>query len=191
MRQLQRHDADTSTWRRNTASRHRVRSAVTEGILRLRFGRAPREACRATRTTLRPALSCEKLLDYLQTRLSDDVDRVLGLTSSISLPPKPRLSTGASWGSHDRRPHVRPLFPRANAGSASARMPEHGSGRSQCTRSVTPGARACPTPGCLMHDAEGSVLTVDSERDLCQRCRKHLTRSDRLSATREQPPWGV
>ena len=29
----------------------------------------------------------------------------------------------------------------------------------------------CPTPGCLMHDAEGKVATVDDESDLCPRCR--------------------
>jgi archaemetzincin len=27
----------------------------------------------------------------------------------------------------------------------------------------------CPTKGCLMHDAEGKVLTVDDEYDLCPR----------------------
>lgn len=33
----------------------------------------------------------------------------------------------------------------------------------------------CPTPGCLMQDAEGTIVTVDNEKiELCDKCRKLL-----------------
>lgn len=38
----------------------------------------------------------------------------------------------------------------------------------------TLGLPHCPTPGCLMHDAEGKVATVDSEKGLCERCAARL-----------------
>jgi archaemetzincin len=36
------------------------------------------------------------------------------------------------------------------------------------------GLEHCPTPGCIMHDGEGSVLTTDTERDLCDATRARL-----------------
>jgi len=39
----------------------------------------------------------------------------------------------------------------------------------------TLGLEHCPSPGCLMRDGAGSVLTTDAENDLCQRCRAHLS----------------
>ena len=37
------------------------------------------------------------------------------------------------------------------------------------------GIEHCPTPGCIMHDGEGSVLTTDTEHDLCADTRARLT----------------
>lgn len=38
----------------------------------------------------------------------------------------------------------------------------------------TLGLQHCPTVGCLMEDASGSVLTVDRETELCSACRDRL-----------------
>jgi archaemetzincin len=37
------------------------------------------------------------------------------------------------------------------------------------------GLEHCPNAGCIMHDGEGSVLTTDTERDLCADTRARLT----------------
>lgn len=36
------------------------------------------------------------------------------------------------------------------------------------------GLEHCPAPGCIMHDGEGSVLTTDTEYDLCPETRARL-----------------
>jgi archaemetzincin len=155
---------------------------------------APREVLpRAAYYAPRQRYRAEKLLDYLQTRLSDDIDRVLGLTSVDISTTKGSVF---DWGilglatidgrtcvlsSHRCQRRVRQ---RTDARVRLGKVAVHEIGH-------TLGLEHCPTPGCLMHDAEGSVLTVDSERDLCHGCRKHLSISDRLGAPGEQPPWAL
>ena len=44
-----------------------------------------------------------------------------------------------------------------------------------------------PTPGCIMHDGEGSVLTTDTEHDLCPSTRASLSGVDLLRPGAESP----
>ena len=45
----------------------------------------------------------------------------------------------------------------------------------------------CPTAGCIMHDGEGSVLTTDTERDLCADTRARLTAAGMLRPSAVSP----
>jgi archaemetzincin len=47
----------------------------------------------------------------------------------------------------------------------------------------------CPTPGCLMNDAEGKVSSVDDESDLCPRCRARLAAAGRTIPATPAIPW--
>ncbi len=49
------------------------------------------------------------------------------------------------------------------------------------------GLAHCPTPGCLMHDGEGSVLTTDTEHDLCRATRERLREAGMLRADARSP----
>jgi archaemetzincin len=49
------------------------------------------------------------------------------------------------------------------------------------------GLEHCPTPGCIMHDGEGSVLTTDTEHDLCPATRARLTSAGMLRADAKSP----
>jgi hypothetical protein len=40
-----------------------------------------------------------------------------------------------------------------------------------------------------MHDGEGTVLTTDTEYDLCRRCREFLTRAGRVLPPTPKIPW--
>jgi len=47
----------------------------------------------------------------------------------------------------------------------------------------------CPTRGCLMEDAGGSVMTTDTEYDLCSLCRERLRRAGQELADSGSIPW--
>jgi archaemetzincin len=49
------------------------------------------------------------------------------------------------------------------------------------------GLEHCPNAGCIMHDGEGSVLTTDTERDLCADTRARLTAAGVLRAGAVSP----
>ena len=49
------------------------------------------------------------------------------------------------------------------------------------------GLEHCATPGCIMHDGEGSVLTTDTERDLCADTRARLAAAGVLRAGAVSP----
>jgi archaemetzincin len=153
--------------------------AVRQPLPRVAFYR-PRQRYRA-----------EKLLDFLETRLADDVDRVVGLTSVDISTTKGDI---ADWGilglaTIDGRVCIissfrcrRRLRKRDDARIRLGKVAVHEIGH-------TLGLQHCPSPGCLMRDAEGSVLTVDDEYDLCARCRDVLSKSDRLSNAGITAPW--
>jgi archaemetzincin len=118
----------------------------------------------------------EKLLDYLVTEGRKDARVTLGLTAvDISTSKAPHEDWGilglatldgrsgvlSSFRCHRRAKnaeHARVRF-------AKTAVHELGHGF---------GLEHCPTPGCIMHDGEGSVLTTDTEHDLCADTRTRL-----------------
>ncbi len=147
----------------------------------------PREAYYPPRQRYR----AEKLLDYLQTLLPDGADRILGLTSVDISTTK---GTIKDWGimglaTIDGRVSVLSSF------RCSRRVRKPSDARIRLGKVAvheighTLGLDHCKTQGCLMHDAEGSALTVNDEYDLCARCRAKLSADHRLNKLGAAPPW--
>jgi hypothetical protein len=49
------------------------------------------------------------------------------------------------------------------------------------------GLEHCATPGCIMHDGEGSVRTTDTEHDLCPDTRARLEKAGLLRGVAKSP----
>ena len=118
----------------------------------------------------------EKLLDYLVNEGRKDARVMLGLTAvDISTTKAPYEDWGIlGLATLDGRSGVLSSFRchrRAkNAEHARVRFAKtavHELGHSF-------GLEHCRTPGCIMHDGEGSVLTTDTEHDLCTDTRARL-----------------
>jgi archaemetzincin len=124
----------------------------------------------------------EKLLDYLVSQGRKDARVTLGLTAvDISTTKAPYEDWGIlGLATIDGRSAVLSSFRcgrRAkNAEHARVRFAKtavHELGHSF-------GLEHCKTPGCIMHDGEGSVLTTDTEHDLCTETRARLTAAGML-----------
>lgn len=132
----------------------------------------PKAAFYATRQRYR----AERLLDYLAAMSSPATKVVLGLTAVDISTTKGAIQ---DWGilglaTLDGRSAVLSSFRckrgAKNAAHVRARFAKtavHELGHSF-------GLEHCTTPGCIMHDGEGSVLTTDGERDLCPETRARL-----------------
>jgi archaemetzincin len=119
----------------------------------------------------------EKLLDYLATAAAPGARVMLGLTAVDISTTK---GSYEDWGilglaTLDGRSAVLSSF-RCRRG---AKNPAHVRARYAKTAvhelGHSFGLEHCATPGCIMHDGEGSVLTTDRERDLCADTRARLT----------------
>lgn len=118
----------------------------------------------------------ERLLDYLVAQGRPEARVTLGLTAvDISTTKAPY----ADWGilglaTLDGRSAVLSSF-RCRRGAKNA---EHARVRFAKTAvhelGHSFGLEHCTTPGCIMHDGEGSVLTTDTEHDLCGETRARL-----------------
>jgi archaemetzincin len=147
----------------------------------------PDRALNATRRRYR----AEKLLDLLGEQAPRDAFRVLGLTAVDISTTKDKIQ---DWGilglaTLDGRTCVISRF-RTRRGASEpvaqirfAKTAVHEIGH-------TLGLEHCPTRGCLMEDARGTVFTTDREYDLCADCREKLQKKGfGVGATRGAIPW--
>lgn len=133
----------------------------------------------------------DKLLDFLAPRLPADGVRILGLTAADISTTKGRVYDwgvlglgsldGASGVLSSFRCHKRSRGDE-HARQRLAKVAVHETGH-------TLGLDHCTTFGCLMHDGEGSVLTTDTEYDLCGRCRSELQRRGHAVPPSPEIPW--
>ena len=131
----------------------------------------------------------EKLLDYLVNEGRKEARVVLGLTAvDISTTKAPYEDWGIlGLATLDGRSAVLSSF-RCRRGAKNA---EHARVRFAKTAvhelGHSFGLPHCPTPGCIMHDGEGSVLTTDTEHDLCPATRARLAAAGVLRAGAKSP----
>jgi archaemetzincin len=142
----------------------------------------PKEAYYAPRKRYR----AEKLLDTLEQIIPTDGYRILGLTGVDISTTK---DDNPDWGilglaTLDGKVCVVSAFrTRRGATAEQARIRLGKTAVHEIGHTL--GLEHCPNAGCLMQDAKGSVLTTDSEYDLCDRCRNRMSL---VNATR-LIPW--
>jgi archaemetzincin len=133
----------------------------------------------------------EKLLPFLQEKLLDDGDRILGLTGVDISTAKGSIedwgivglarlggkeciiSAFRCRGQAQEGAHGRVLL---------AKVAVHEVGH-------TMGLNHCPMRGCLMEDAGGQVSTCDREFDICTHCRSKLRASGYALPDQPHIPW--
>lgn len=133
----------------------------------------------------------DKLLDFLEAIAPRDASRVVGLTAVDISTTKGSIY---DWGvlglaTIDGRIGVLSNF-RCQRGVRSnsdalvrfGKVAVHEVGH-------TLGLEHCPTVGCLMEDAKGTVTTADREYDLCPLCRARLKALGREARVQPQIPW--
>jgi archaemetzincin len=134
----------------------------------------------------------EKLLEFLRTRGPDDAFRVLGLTGVDISTTKGKYK---DWGivglaTLDGRVGVLSSF-RCKRRAKSAAHARIRLGKTAVHEmGHTLGLPHCPTRGCLMEDAKGTVLTIDREYDLCEDiCRPKLRKAGYSLGSAADAPW--
>jgi archaemetzincin len=119
----------------------------------------------------------EKLLDYLNDSTDTRFDRVVGLTMQDISTTKGEYD---DWG----------IFGLGSLAGRACVISTHRLGRGKVSEDRfrerfvkvvnheighTLGLDHCPTPGCLMEDAEGTIKTVDQESgEPCEACRRKM-----------------
>lgn len=138
--------------------------------------RAPLELPKRAFYPVRKRYRAEKLLEFLVEQASPEARVTLGLTSvDISTTKAPYQDWGIlGLATLDGRSAVLSSF-RCHRGAKNA---AHVQARFAKTAVHELGhsfrLEHCPTAGCIMHDGEGSVLTTDTEHDLCAETRSRL-----------------
>jgi archaemetzincin len=133
----------------------------------------------------------EKILEFLDGQLPEDGTRILGLTAADISTTKGSYDDWGVLGLGELpgKSGVISSF-RAQRRAGDAQVPRERLAKVAVHEiGHTLGLDHCPTPGCLMQDAEGSVTSCDVEFDLCPRCRARLTESGRTLPPSPHPPW--
>jgi archaemetzincin len=133
----------------------------------------------------------EKILDFLNTQMPDDGDRILGLTGADISTTKGKVEdwgvlglgelpgkSGVISAFRAKKRAKDPLLPRERLAKVAVHEIGH-----------TLGLDHCASEGCLMHDAEGQVQSCDVEFDLCEKCRARIADSGRVIPAHPKPPW--
>jgi archaemetzincin len=133
----------------------------------------------------------DRLLDFLAPLLPADGERILGLTAVDISTTKGKVYDwgilglgsldGAAGVLSSYRCHKKSRGPE-HARQRLGKVAVHETGH-------TLGLEHCSTDGCLMHDGEGTVLTSDTEYDLCKLCRNLLAQSGRVLPSAPKIPW--
>jgi archaemetzincin len=133
----------------------------------------------------------ERLLTFLDAHAPKDAQRVVGLTAVDISTTKGAIH---DWGvlglaTIDGRVGVLSKF-RCGRGTKTGEQALVRYGKTAVHEvGHTLGLDHCPTLGCLMEDAKGTVTTTDREYDLCQHCRVRLTSLDRAARDNPTIPW--
>ena len=119
----------------------------------------------------------EKILEYLYSLRTDKIEKIVGLTiSDISTTKDPYDDWGIfGMAFINGSTCVVSTFRLGEGKVDTARF--HKRFKKVITHEVGHilGLPHCPTPGCLMHDVQGRIATVDgSDGRLCRRCRESL-----------------
>jgi archaemetzincin len=151
----------------------------------------PKQLPNAAYYALRKRYRAEKLLDYLESLAPKNVNRVVGLTSVDISTTKGNVH---DWGilglaTISGRACVLSSY-RCRRGTKTedelkirfGKVAVHEVGH-------TLGLPHCPTFGCIMEDARGSVLTTDREYNLCEHCRNRLQKLGRAALEHPSIPW--
>jgi archaemetzincin len=147
----------------------------------------PRTAYYAPRSRYR----AERLLSHLEAKVPAGAFRVMGVTSvDISTTKGPH----ADWGilglaNLDGSVCVLSSFRCRRSAKSSAHARIRFEKTAVHELGHTFGLEHCPNQGCLMRDGNGTVLTTDSERDLCEACTRRLSERGLARLPRGQPGW--
>ncbi len=132
----------------------------------------------------------ERLLDWLAARLPADGAKIMGLTTADISTTKDAVQDWGvlGLGTLDGKSCVISTF-RTRRGVSTATARERLAKVAVHEAGHTFSLEHCPTTGCLMEDAGGKVATVDSEVDLCPKCRQKLLQRGVVVPDRGALPW--
>ncbi len=147
--------------------------------------RTPPDGARSSR---KDAWQATSLLEWLDTLPMAGGGKVMGVTEAEIVARKGNNPTWGilGMGSLDGRCSVISTYRMRrrweNGGAPEALVRERLWKISLHELGHTLGLDHCPTPGCLMEDAGGTVKTVDRETSLCERCAQRFAESLRANA---------
>ena len=133
----------------------------------------------------------DTLLDFLKAKKPKNAFRILGLTAADISTTKGKVY---DWGilglaTLDGTSCVVSSFRTKKRSSGARHARERLSKVAVHEIGHTLGLDHCPSLGCLMEDAHGSVLTSDREYDLCPRCRAALKKWGYRLPDKPKIPW--